>query len=111
MVTSCMPKELPPSLDINGSDIIMKVSHQSTKEELMKWQKDLSLKNIEFNFSNSEFFDDGKIRKLSFTVLFPDGTKGSATGDLVAIQYRYFGFIYTPNEDVSFSIGDVFKTK
>lgn len=104
-----MPKELPPSLDVNGNNITMKVSHQSTKEELEKWQKDLSMKNIEFNFSKSEFFDDGKIRKLSFTVLFPDGTQGSATGDLVAIQYRYFGFIYTPQEAVAFSIGDIFK--
>ncbi|MFM2394185.1 MAG: hypothetical protein RLZZ546_2167 [Bacteroidota bacterium] len=110
-ITSCTPHELPPALIMDGDKILMKVSHQSTKEEMLKWQQDLSAKNIELNFSNSEFFDEGKIRKLSFTVKFPDGTVGSAGGDLVSLQYRYIGFIYSSKDNEIFKVGDVFKEK
>lgn len=105
---SCGPKELPTSVVMNDEFIEVKLSHQTTKDEMLKIQSDAKAKyNLNFDFSKSSFFDDGKLRTLNLAVVSEAGSKGTTTADLMTLQNKYFGFMINldPNAGTSMKIG------
>jgi hypothetical protein len=106
-LVTCTPKELPTVLQLNDGDVIMKVSHQTSEEELKTIQKQLLTIQITIDFSTSEFFENGMLRKLNLVVMTPDSHVGKTSADIVNLQYKYFGFIYQKNGSPTFKIGEI----
>ena len=103
---SCRPKELPTVMEINDERVTLKLSHQSLKSELEQYASKIAAMDFVMDFSSSEFFEDGKLRRLSLKVQCPDGSIGSTTADGVTLQFNYYGFeYYFTNHPVKFSIG------
>lgn len=107
LLISCQPKELPTVLDLTEGYALMKVSHQTTKSELKSMAQKLSEMEIEMDYSGSEFYEDDKLQKLKLIIVTPDGNKGVTTADIVALQFRYFGFLYQKEGSPSFKIGEI----
>lgn len=105
---SCQPKNLPTISDIHQDYVEVKISHMTTKEELAEIKSKLStICNIEFDYSQSEFFEDGKIQLLKMGVIIPDGNMGSGTADLMTLQFKYYGFEYNLKGNPSLRIGAI----
>ncbi|MBK9733704.1 MAG: hypothetical protein IPO92_01540 [Saprospiraceae bacterium] len=85
---------------------LLKLSHQSTKTEMSEFSKAIAMdQGIIMDFSTSEFFEDGKLRKLKLTVILPDNTGGKTSADLTTLQFKYYGFQYQKNGNPIFKIG------
>lgn len=104
---SCMPKELPTVLTMSDDQVTMKVSHQTTQEELTSMASKLEQQNIKIDFTGSTFFKNDRLQKLILRVTMADGTSGMTTADIVALQYRYFGFLYQKAGSPAFKIGEI----
>jgi hypothetical protein len=98
-ILGCQPKELPTMYKVDKEDSYLKVSHLTTQTELMKIKEGLKTINIDLDFGKSVFFEDGKLRQLVMVVILPDGSIGTCASDLTGLQYKYFGFQYTPTGD------------
>lgn len=110
MLTSfyaCQPKELPTELKQSEGFASMKVSHLTTKQELKEMAQKLAVQEIKIDYTSSEFFDDGKLRKLQLFVVTPDGSSGATTVDGVTLQFKYFGFLYQKDGNPTFKIGEM----
>lgn len=94
MTLSCTPKSLPTVFEAREGYALLKASHEITKSELQQIKDDLAELGFDMDFSRSQFFDDGKIQRLSLSVLTPEGAAGSTSADLVTLQYKYYGFRY-----------------
>jgi hypothetical protein len=92
IMCSCKPRDLPTVFKVNGDKIIAKFSHQTTKDDLLFVQNEMAHKNIMMSLRGSEFFNDGRVRILSLTIKFEDGTSGVVKADVVTLQYKYYGF-------------------
>lgn len=108
MMFSCQPKNLPTIADIHDDYVEVKISHMTTQDELANIKLKLSsVSNIEFDYSQSEFFEDGKIQLLKMGVITPSGNMGSGTADLMTLQFKYYGFEYNPKGNPSIRIGAI----
>lgn len=107
LIVSCQPKDLPTVLDMSDGYALMKVSHMTTKSELKVIADKLASMEISMDYSGSDFFDDDKLQKLKLYVVTPEGVKGATTADIVALQFRYFGFLYQKDGSPSFKIGEL----
>ena len=106
LMVGCAPKDLPTIKEIKSDYALVKISHQTTKKELLEIQQELlDVANIGFNFSKSTFLEDGQIQNLAFIVSLPDASRGAATADLLKLQFNYAGFKYDPNGNPSLNIG------
>jgi hypothetical protein len=105
-ICSCKPKELPTIMHIDKDEITMKVSHQTTETEMINFKNQVNEFGVQLDFSKSVFFDDGKLRILSFAVSFPTGQIGTASADLMNLQHKYHGFRYTPSGNVLLKTGE-----
>ncbi|MBK9256313.1 MAG: hypothetical protein IPM42_12565 [Saprospiraceae bacterium] len=106
-IMSCQPKELPTILEQSDGYVLMKLSHQTTKTELESMSIKLANQNIEMDYSNSEFLEDGRLRILKLVVKTPDGSTGTTSADIVNLQYKYFGFLYDKAGAPVFRIGEM----
>lgn len=78
----------------------------TTKDQLIKIKTQLKeVSNIDFDYTESTFLEDGRIQFLKIAVKMPDGTIGSGFSDLMNLQYKYYGFEYNPNGSPSARIG------
>lgn len=102
---ACSPKELPTICTIQDNEVILKVSHQTSRQELAKIQTDLERVQITMDFATSEFYENGFIKKLNLVITTPEGNIGRTTADVVTLQYKYYGFMYQKNGNPSFKIG------
>jgi len=108
LIVGCQPKNLPTISDIHSDYAKVKISHLTTKDEMENIKSKLkSVSNIEFDFSQSIFFEDGKIQILKVGVILPDGSRGSGSADLVTLQFKYYGFEYHPKGNPSMRIGTI----
>lgn len=107
VLISCSPKELPTVLENTDSRVVMKVSHMTTRAELDDLSAKLAQTGITVDYSGSEFFDNGRLRRLVLMVVTPEGNNGRTTADIVALQFRYFGFEYIKGKNGRFKIGEV----
>lgn len=104
---SCMPKDLPTVITQKQDYTLVKLSHKTTKEELKTIQQKLAEQEIGFNYDGSTFFDDNKLQKLNLVVSIPGGHSGRTSADIVAIQFKYFGFLYQKGSNPVFRIGEM----
>jgi len=107
LITSCQPKDLPTVFTQSEGYALVKISHETTKTEMEEMATKLAEQGIKIIFSNSEFFEDGKIRNLKLGVETPDGNRGSTSADLVVLQFKYYGFIYQKDGNPVFQIGNI----
>jgi len=107
LLISCSPKELPTIFTMDDSQVTLKVSHETTRAELEDIRQKLAESGISMGYEGSEFFENNNLRKLVLTVSTPEGNSGKTTADIVALQFRYFGFVYKKGEKGSFKIGEV----
>jgi hypothetical protein len=92
-LASCQPKNLPTVVIISGEQITAKFSHMTTKAEIEAVAKKIAFTGGELDYSQSIFFDDGKLRTLILTIKSPLGKVGSTKADLTGLQYGYVGFM------------------
>lgn len=107
LLASCQPKELPTVLEQSDGYALMKVSHVTTKAELISMAQKLAEQNITIDFSSTEFFEDGKLRNLKLAIKTPEGSSGTTSADLVTLQFKYFGFKYDKDGVPVFQIGEI----
>jgi hypothetical protein len=94
LTLSCTPKSLPTVFEAREGFALLKASHEITKTELQQIKEDLAVMGFDMDYSKSQFFEDGKIQRLTISVLTPEGAAGSTSADLVTLQYKYYGFRY-----------------
>ncbi len=104
---ACSPKELPTITQLSEEKTVLKLSHQSTKSEMEDFAQRAKELGFSIDFSASEFFDNGKLRRLSLSVATPIGQSGRTTADGVTLQFQYYGFVWEKNGN--FLIGNVDK--
>jgi hypothetical protein len=100
---SCQPKDLPTVIDIKENAFTVKFSHMTTKSEIEDVAKKVAFTGGELDYSQSSFFDDGKLKTLKLTLKSPLGHVGTTRSELMGLQYGYVGFSFGP--DGSMSIG------
>lgn len=105
---ACKPKNLPTYTTYSDQQVVVKLSHMTTKQDLYMIEKNLNILGFRMNTEGSEFFDDGNLRILKLIITTPTGKTGQTTADLVNLQFKYWGFYYK-NLDGSeaFKIGDM----
>lgn len=104
---ACNPKELPTVFVQKDGYALLKVSHQTTREELDNIQIQLEEQGITLDYSGSSFFDNGSLQILKMQVVTPKGHSGQTTADIVNLQYRYYGFLYQMDGQPGFKIGEI----
>lgn len=105
VMTSCEPKVLPTVIDVQPSEITVKFSHMSTMMEVAQAAMFCSEQGVDMQYVGSEFFDDGRIRKLSLQVTLPNKSGGKTSADVTNLQYSYYGF--TLSKEGRFKIGQL----
>ncbi|MBC7885907.1 MAG: hypothetical protein H7X99_10555 [Saprospiraceae bacterium] len=105
VLSSCQPKELPTIFEFSDGYALVKLSHQSTKGEMESMFGKLDSLGYTCDYLQSEFFKDGKLRRLRLTVVCPDGKGGFTSPDLAKLQFRYYGFQYQKTGSPIFKIG------
>ena len=100
---SCEPKNLPTVIDVKPEEVVIKFSHMSTMQEITNAAILCLQQNIDMQFTGTEFFDDGRVRKLALQVTLQNGQKGVTSADLATLQFKYYGFII--RKDGRFKIG------
>lgn len=91
---SCTPKELPTIFNNTDDYIEVKLSHQTTKQEIEKITQELAVKGITVDTKGTTYFEDGRLKSLVLTAVWKDGTGGKITSDLMNLQFKYCGFVY-----------------
>lgn len=95
ILISCEPKNLPTVMVLEENYALLKLSHQSTKKEMTEFSRDCSQSiGVSFDFTGSQFFEDGRLRSLKFQIRGPKGRGGRAAADLMNLQNSYVGFLF-----------------
>lgn len=106
LIISCAPKDLPTVVKVEDNYALVKMSHMTTETELESIKKQLrETADIEFNYSPSIFLEDGHLQQLVFQIKLPNGTRGTASADLMKLQFNYCGFMYNPDGTPSLKTG------
>ena len=90
--------------------ITLQIGADTSLEELQKIKRTLKEeKNIDIDFSESEFSNNGRIKKLSLAVDCNDGFKGKTINTLFSLTNKKIGFTrdYSPDTDSPFEIGNL----
>ena len=107
-LSSCQPKDLPTQIQIGEKSAIVKLSYESTKDQIDSIKTVLTQRhNVEFRTSNIRYFEDGKLRTLNFSIHLPSGSHGKLQADLLNIQNNYYGFMYTDFNKGQLSVGQI----
>ena len=90
--------------DVKAELIITKETTKNELRKLARWFK--NRKNIDIDFSESTFFDNGKIKTYSLKVDCNDGNKGNTASKGIIINNGKHGFVrnYTDNDSILFEI-------
>lgn len=107
LLFSCQPKPLPTVFEQDENRVLVKLSYETTKNDLNRIKDGLSASNFDFDYSGSEFFDDGKVQILNLRVSTPEGHTGTTRADVVNLSFKYYGFLYQKDGSPTFRIGDV----
>jgi superfamily I DNA and RNA helicase len=104
---SCQPKDLPTVFELSDETVLVKVSHQTTQSEMKTIAEQLKEKQFQMDFTGSEFYENDKLKNLKLIIITPQGNKGITKADIVALQFKYFGFLYKKEGNPSFKIGEI----
>jgi uncharacterized protein YxeA len=107
LIISCS-KESETKYSTDSEKVFLIITENTTESELTKIASDFKTeKNIIFDFSKTEFSENGKIKTLNFEVDCNDGFKGTATSSGVILKNKNSGFSrdYAENSKVPFIIG------
>ena len=107
LIMSCS-KESETQYSTDSEKVFLIITENTTESELTKIASDFKTeKNIVFDFSKTEFSENGKIKTLNFEVDCNDGFKGTATSSGVILKNKNSGFSrdYAENSKVPFIIG------
>jgi hypothetical protein len=96
-LSSCEPKVLPTVIDFKPDQVIVKLSHMSTMADFAQAAMQCNQRNINMQYAGSEFFEDGRVKKLAIQLTMPNGQSGNTTADLTTLQYKYYGFMVSDN--------------
>lgn len=104
---ACNPKALPTVFVQQEGYALLKVSHETTRDELKDIQAQLEKQGISLDYFSSAFYENGHLQILKLMVTTPEGHSGQTTADIVNLQYRYYGFIYQKGGSPVFKIGEI----
>ena len=107
LALSCS-KESETKYSTDSEKVFLIITENTTKIELTKIASEFKAeKNINVDFSKTEFTESGKIKKLNLEVDCNDGFKGIATISGVILKAKNSGFSrdYSENSKVPFVIG------
>ncbi|MBK6783533.1 MAG: hypothetical protein IPG79_07065 [Saprospiraceae bacterium] len=97
LLSSCEPKVLPTVIEFKQDQVMVKFSHMSTMAEFAQAAIQCNERNINMQYAGSEFFEDGRVKKLAIQLTMPNGKSGNTTADLTTLQYKYYGFMVADN--------------
>lgn len=106
-LVACNPKSLPTVFVQKNNYALLKVSHETSKDELQRIKEQLENQDITMDYSSSSFFDNGRLQILKLLVTTPEGHTGQTTADIVNLQFRYYGFKYDKDGAPVFKIGEI----
>jgi hypothetical protein len=104
---ACNPKSLPTVFVQKDNYALLKISHETTKNELQQIKDQLENQKIMMDYSGSSFFDNDRIQILRLQIITPAGHTGQTNADIVNLQYRYYGFKYDKTGSPVFKIGEM----
>lgn len=91
--TSCQPKELPTVMKVTKEQVLLKCSHQTTKDELLKFATITNrLHKLQIDFSETTYLDGGTIQNLKSSIIKGDKLLAKLNADLTSLQYKYYGY-------------------
>lgn len=100
LAISCKPKDLPTEQSVSSQGAFIKMSHMTTQKEMERFASSVRLAwRTKFDFSESTFFEDGKLRTLKFQIVTPNGLAASGSADLQTLQHKYFQIIGQKEND------------
>ncbi len=92
LIISCAPKELPTVSMVDENGFFLKISHQTSKQELKDFQSKVSkIHGVNFDFSKTEFTEANLVKNLN-AQLSKAAFKAKCSADLFTLQYKYYGF-------------------
>ena len=104
---ACSPKDLPTVFIQQEGYALLKVSHETTRNELKEIKNQLEKQGIVTDYFSSSFFDNDKLQILRLVVTTPEGHSGQTTADIVNLQFKYYGFKYNKDGAPVFKIGEM----
>ncbi len=104
---ACSPKDLPTVFIQQDDYALLKVSHETTKNELKAIKDKLENQGIVIDYFSSSFFDNDQLQILRLIVTTPEGHSGQTTADIVNLQFKYYGFKYNKGGAPVFKIGEL----
>ncbi|MGB5700675.1 hypothetical protein [Muriicola sp.] len=90
------------------NQVILVITQNTTKEELAQIAAELKAKrNIDIDYSKSQFLSNGKISEVYLKVDCNDGFKGSTHYSSSGLKFQNVGFMrdYRPDSSKVFHIG------
>lgn len=96
------------SYSTDSEKVFLIITENTTKEELTKIATEFKLvKNIDIDFAETEFYNNGKVKNLNLEVDCNDGYKGYAKNFGTTFRLNNSGFIrdYSENAEIPWSIG------
>ena len=90
--------------------VFLVITENTTKAELVQLALEFKEKrNIDIDFSKSQFSKDGRILDLDLKLDCNDGFKGTTAGSFESFRFSNYGFVrdYTPESERAFHIGSM----
>ncbi len=106
-LSGCL-KEKQTQYSTDTEEVFLVITENTTKQELIQIAAEFKEKrNIDIDFSKSEFSGSGKILNLDLKVDCNDGFKGTTAGSSESFRFNYYGFSrdYSPESKRAFHIG------
>lgn len=101
-------QEKQTQYSVESEKVFLVITGNTTKNELSQIATEFKQKkNIDIDFSKSQFAEDGKILDLYLKVDCNDGFKGNTAGSFGAFRHNNYGFArdYSPKSETVFQIG------
>jgi hypothetical protein len=101
-------KEKQTQYSVDSEEVFLVITENTTKKELVQIAAEFKEKrNIDIDFSRSQFSDKGKILDLDLKVDCNDGFKGTTAGPAGSFRLSNYGFSrdYSPESKRAFHIG------
>lgn len=97
---ACQSKELPTIMKVTKEEVMIKASHMTTESELQKFQVlAKQIHGLELDLTNTEYLESGTLRRLTCSLSNGEQALATVDADLASLQYRYYGFFMTLEDD------------
>ncbi|MCE2611712.1 hypothetical protein LVD13_01930 [Flavobacteriaceae bacterium D16] len=109
MLLGCA-KEKQTQYSLDSEEVFLVITENTTKEELSQiTAKFKEKRNIDIDFSKSQFSKEGRILNLDLKVDCNDGFKGTTAGSFKSFRFGNYGFYrnYSSESERAFHIGSM----